>query len=92
MIKNNFFGGGVTVSGLVVGADIAEQCKGGDLGESVFIPTVMLRHGEDVFLDDMTVPELSDKLGVPVYAVPSDAAAAGEIVRKLRIQNSEFRR
>ncbi|MBQ7699029.1 MAG: DUF512 domain-containing protein [Clostridia bacterium] len=87
MIKNNFFGGGVTVSGLVVGADIAEQCKGADLGEGVFIPTVMLRHGEDVFLDDMTVPELSDKLGVPVYPVPSDATAATEIVEKLRIKN-----
>ena len=86
-IKNNFFGGGVTVSGLVVGADIAEQLKDTDCGECIFIPTVMLRHGEDVFLDDMTVPELSDKLGVPVYAVPSDAAAAGEIVEKLRIKN-----
>ncbi len=87
MIKNEFFGGGVTVSGLVVGRDIAKQCKGEDLGEGVFIPTVMLRHGEDVFLDDMTVPELSEKLGVPVYSVPSDAAAAGEIVEKFRIQN-----
>ena len=47
----------------------------------------MLRHGEDVFLDDMTVPELSDKLGVPVYPVPSDATAATEIVEKLIIKN-----
>lgn len=87
MIKNNFFGGGVTVSGLVVGRDIAAQLKDCDAGECIFIPSVMLRKDEDVFLDDMTVKELSEKLGVPVYAVPSDATAATEIVRKLRIQN-----
>ncbi len=83
MIKNEFFGGGVTVAGLVVGRDIAAQTEGADNGECVFIPSVMLRSGEDVFLDDMTVTELSEKLGVPVYAVPSDAAAAKEIVLKL---------
>ena len=83
MIKNNFFGGGVTVSGLVVGSDIASQLEGCDPGECVFIPSVMLRSGEDVFLDDMTVKELSDKLGVPVYAVPSDASACSGIVRAL---------
>ena len=82
-IKNEFFGGGVTVSGLVVGRDIAAQLKGGDLGECIFIPSVMLRSGEDVFLDDMTVSELSEKLGVPVHTVPSDATAASEIVRIL---------
>lgn len=86
-IKNEFFGGGVTVSGLVVGRDIASQLQGIELGECVFLPSVMLRHGEDVFLDDMTVTELSDKLGVPVYEVPSDATAAGEIAEKLRIMN-----
>ena len=78
-IKNNFFGGGVTVSGLVVGSDITAQLNGEDKGECVFIPSVMLRSGEDVFLDDMTVGELSEKLGVPVHSVPSDAAAAHEI-------------
>lgn len=88
-IKNNFFGGGVTVSGLVVGRDIAAQLDGEDLGRCVFIPSVMLRSGEDVFLDDTTVAELSGKLGVPVYAVPSDAAAATEIADKLRSKSKE---
>ena len=86
-IKNNFFGGGVTVSGLVVGSDIAVQLNGEDKGECIFIPSVMLRSGEDVFLDDMTVGELSEKLGVPVYQVPSDASAATEIAEKLRNQD-----
>ena len=82
-IKNEFFGGGVNVSGLVVGRDIAAQLQGENLGECIFIPSVMLRSGEDVFLDDMTVKELSEKLGVPVHAVSSDATAASEIVRIL---------
>ncbi len=84
MIKNEFFGGGVTVSGLVVGRDIAEQLKEYDKGECIFIPSVMLRSGDDVFLDDMTVSGLSEKLGVPVYSVPSDATAASAIARILQ--------
>ena len=79
MIKSRFFGGKVTVSGLVVGSDILSELDGCDVGERVFIPSVMLRSGEDVFLDDMTVRELSEKLGVPVSAVTPDASAAYEI-------------
>ena len=82
-IKNDFFGGGVTVSGLVVGADIEKQLRGEDPGECVFVPSVMLRAGEDVFLDDTTLAGLSQNLGVPVYSVTSDATAAGEITRIL---------
>lgn len=79
MIKNEFFGGGVTVAGLVVGRDLQNQLSGCDTGSALFIPSVMLRSGEDVFLDDMTVKQLEDALGVPVIPVPSDASAAAEI-------------
>ena len=79
MIKNEFFGGGVTVTGLVVGTDIVKQLSGEDLGSALFVPSVMLRSGEDVFLDDMTLSELEKLLGVPVAAVNADATAAGQI-------------
>jgi len=82
-IKNNFFGESVTVSGLITGGDIAEQLQGKELGERLLIPENMLRKsavgihgatGDDVFLDDMTVSELSKKLGVPIRAVKQDGA------------------
>ncbi len=70
-ITNNFFGESITVSGLLTGKDIFEQLKGKELGGELFIPSNALRHGEDVFLCGMTVPELSKLLGVKV--IPSGA-------------------
>lgn len=74
-IKNNFLGETVDVAGLVSGGDILEQLKGKELGRKLLIPAVMLRHGGDVFLDDVSLAELSDQLGVPVIPVPNDGGA-----------------
>ena len=74
-IQNDFFGPSVTVAGLVVGRDILAQLKGQDLGERLLIPRSMLRHGEGVFLDDMTVEDLAAGLGIPVIPVDVDGAS-----------------
>ena len=68
-VHNDFFGGTVNVSGLLTGQDLFAQLQGRDLGDAVLIPCVTLRQQEDVFLDDMSVSELSQKLGVPVIPV-----------------------
>ncbi len=71
-VKNNFFGGGVNVAGLVCGGDILEQL-GGKIGtDELIIPEVMLRDGEDIFLDDVTLDELMEKLGVRVTTSSND--------------------
>lgn len=74
-IPNRFFGGGVTVSGLLSGNDYLEALRGTDLSGRVLIPKNSLRSGEDVFLDDMTISGLSELLGVPVVAVDTDGGA-----------------
>ncbi len=71
-IKNNFFGEMITVAGLLCGCDLKAQLKGKELGEELFICRSMLRAEEEVFLDDVTVQELSETLGVPVKAVYND--------------------
>ena len=58
-IKNNFFGEKITVSGLITGQDLTEQLSDRKLGDRLLIPCNMLRSGENVFLDDITVTELS---------------------------------
>ena len=65
-IVNDFFGHTIDVAGLVTGGDLIAQLRGKDLGERVLIPHTMLRHGEGVFLDDVTLEEASSALGVPV--------------------------
>ena len=81
-VRNDFFGESITVSGLITGNDIIGQLKGKDLGSKLLIPQNMLRNmgisgipaGEEVFLDDVTVSELSNELGVPVRIVKQDGA------------------
>lgn len=74
-IKNNFFGENITVSGLITGGDLIMQLKDKELGEEILITESMLRHGEEVFLDDVTVSDVEDALGVKVTAVPNDGYA-----------------
>lgn len=71
-VINRFFGETITVAGLLTGQDLMEQLKGRDLGTRLLISETMLRHGETVFLDDVTLEELSEALGVPVVPVPQD--------------------
>ena len=70
-IRNDFFGERITVSGLITGQDIIAQLKGKELGSRLLLPCNMLKADEDVFLDDITVKEVSDALQVPVDIVKS---------------------
>ena len=74
-IKNHFFGETVTVAGLLTGGDVLAQLAGKDLGDELLFPAVMLKADEDIFLDDMTPSELSQKLGnIPLRPCKSDGA------------------
>lgn len=70
-ITNYFFGENITVSGLLTGEDIEAQLKGKPLGERLLLPENVLRSGEDVFLDDMTLGELEKALQLPINIVKS---------------------
>lgn len=70
-IRNDFFGETITVSGLLTGQDLIAQLKGKRLGERLLLPCNVLRSGESVFLDDVTVEELEIALQKPVNIVKS---------------------
>ena len=72
-IRNRFFGETITVSGLITGRDLIEQLRGRDLGARLLLPANMLRTGERVFLDDVTVEQVEAALGVPVIPVEADS-------------------
>ncbi len=79
-VRNDFFGEQITVAGLLTGQDLVKQLSGLDLGESLLLSEHLLRSGEDVFLDDMTVSQLEKTLQVPVTIVKSDGKALVEAV------------
>ena len=70
-IRNDFFGEKITVSGLITGGDLKNQLSDKNLGSQLLLPVNMFRSGEEVFLDDVTVGELSQTLQVPVTVVKS---------------------
>ncbi len=71
-IINNYFGKEITVAGLITGGDITAQLNGKSLGEALLIPDVMLRNGESVLLDDVTVEEMEKALQTKIRIVQSD--------------------
>ena len=73
-VKNNFFGEKITVSGLITAADLMDQLAQRELGEKVLIPCNMLRSGEDVFLDDLTVDDIREALGTELVVVDEPGA------------------
>ena len=75
-IANRFFGETITVSGLITGGDLIDQLRGKELGERLLLPDNMLRAGERVFLDDVTVEQVEQALGVPVVPVEADSGFA----------------
>ena len=74
-IRNDFFGEHVTVSGLITAQDVIAQLKDKELGNVVGIPSNMLRMGERVFLDDITVEELENALQAEILIVKSSGQA-----------------
>ena len=70
-IQNTFFGAGVTVAGLITGADLLDQLKGRDLGQAILLPDVMLKEGDHVFLDDITVEQLQKQLKIEIVVIES---------------------
>ncbi|HBL40416.1 MAG TPA: radical SAM protein, partial [Ruminococcaceae bacterium] len=71
-IINHFFGESVTVSGLLTAQDLEAQLKGKDLGDALLISENMLRDGEEIFLDDVTLSQLSERLNIPIFANRTD--------------------
>lgn len=82
-IHNDFFGGQVTVTGLLTGTDILAQLQGRDLGIALLIPDVLLREGEDVFLDDMTLEQLQQSLGLPILKIENNPWGVLEALEEL---------
>jgi len=73
-IKNDFFGHDVKVAGLITGGDIINQLKGKAIRGTLLIPDCMLKKGETVFLDDVTVEDIERELGTTVAVCREDGS------------------
>ncbi len=82
-VENRLFGESVTVSGLVTGNDIISSLEGVRIGTALLLPDVMLKEGEDIFLDDMGLEELARRLECRVLAFDSTPRGCYRAIREL---------
>ncbi|MGP0128804.1 MAG: TIGR03279 family radical SAM protein [cyanobacterium endosymbiont of Rhopalodia musculus] len=68
-LKSHYWGQETTVTGLLTGEDLLSQLQGKDLGDGILLPSIMLKHNDIYFLDDMTVEELAKQLNVKIFPV-----------------------
>ena len=71
-IINDYFGHTIDVAGLVTGGDLIAQLRDKNLGKRLLIPQNMLRHGEGVFLDDVTIEDVERELNIEVVVTEPD--------------------
>ena len=68
-LSSDYWGQDISVTGLLTGHDLLLKLQNEDLGDGILLPSVMLKHGEPIFLDDKTVEEVSNSLNVNIYPV-----------------------
>lgn len=85
-VKNEFFGGGVNVSGLLTGSDLKKSLPDMKDFDELLISESMLRSGEDIFLDDITLSDLSKELKIKITPVENDGYTFLEKVLKEELE------
>jgi putative radical SAM enzyme (TIGR03279 family) len=70
-VKNEFFGSSVTVTGLLTGKDIFKAVVGKTKADCLLVPDITLKHDEDIFLDNVTIKDMEEGLGMRVIPIKS---------------------
>ncbi len=83
-VENRLFGATVTVSGLVSGNDILSALAEHEIGAALLVPDVMVKEGEGIFLDDVSLEELELRLGCPVILFDSTPSGCYRTLKSLQ--------
>ncbi|NJN55987.1 MAG: TIGR03279 family radical SAM protein [Leptolyngbyaceae cyanobacterium SL_5_9] len=68
-LNSQYWGQEITVTGLLTGQDLLQALSGRDLRQGILLPSLMLKHDDSCFLDDMRVEDLSQQLNAPIFTV-----------------------
>ncbi len=68
-LNSQYWGQEITVTGLLTGQDLLRGLPNQDLGSGILLPSLMLKHDDTKFLDDLTVADVSQQLGVSIFPV-----------------------
>ncbi len=70
-VENKFFGPTVTVTGLLTGRDVLKTIVGKTKADCLLVPDITLRDGDDVFLDNVSLKDMEESLGMHVKVIES---------------------
>ncbi|MDD3024333.1 MAG: DUF512 domain-containing protein, partial [Syntrophomonadaceae bacterium] len=79
-VANNFFGGDVSVTGLLTGSDIIAALGKKYNGKIVIIPEVVLKEGHEILLDNVSIKEIAEHSGAKIITVDGSASSLVEAV------------
>lgn len=79
-LENYFFGERVTVTGLLTGSDLMTGLKDIPKNSNVVIPDVMLKKGEELFLDNISVNEVESRLNIKIRVFDTSFTGLAEIL------------
>ena len=74
-----YWGQEQVVTGLLTGEDLKVGLKDKDLGEAIYIPSMMLKINTDLFLDDKNISEVEKALSTEIHVVDD----ANDIINNL---------
>jgi putative radical SAM enzyme (TIGR03279 family) len=80
-LASPYWGCEQVVTGLLTGHDLLTGLAGLDLGECLLLPSVLLRQGEPVFLDDLRLDQIEQSLGLPIEVVVGAAEVVAACLR-----------
>ena len=64
-----YWGQDQVVTGLLTGEDLIHGLKNKDLGETIYIPSIMLKLNTDLFLDDKNIEEVENQLNTKIHVL-----------------------
>jgi len=79
-IRNDFFGGNVTVTGLLTGRDIIEQVGSRLAGKEIILPDVLLKEHSRSLLDDITIEDIEKQTKTRIIMTDGSARSLVEAV------------
>lgn len=80
VVPNAFFGGNVSVAGLLAGADVASAIEHDAHAGTYVVPDIMFNDG-GLTVDDLTAQDLRERTGAQLRVVSSDAAGLLDALR-----------
>ena len=64
-----YWGQEQVVTGLLTGEDLINGLKNKDLGEAIYIPSIMLKINTDLFLDDKKIQDVENQLNTKIHVL-----------------------